>query len=178
MKQFVKKQKFFLVSIVLLIGMTIIDIQLTYQAFENTWNQVWNMLLIVPPIFVLIGLFDVWVPRETIIKHMGETSKAKGMFWAFFLGAFSAGPTLIAFPIAMLMLKKGAKYSNVLFFLMVWSSLKLPIVFYQVTTLGLQFSLIINITMLIVFIISALLADVFFTKQEKDLFLENANSQQ
>ena len=178
MKKFILKNKFLVISLVLLVVLTIIDINLAYQSLENTWNQVLTMLLIVPPIFILIGLFDVWVPRETIIQHMGEESKTKGMVLAFFLGAFSAGPTLVAFPIAYLMLKKGAKYSNVLFFLMVWSSLKLPIVFYQVTTLGLQFSLIINITMLIVFIISALLADVIFTKQEKELFLENANSQQ
>ncbi len=171
------KNKFLFISTILLIIMSIVDISLTSVALKITTNQILSMLMIVPPIFVLIGLFDVWVPRETIIKHMGETSKLRGMFWAFFLGAFSAGPTLIAFPIAMLMLKKGAKYSNVLFFLMVWSSLKLPIVFYQITTLGLEFSLIIDITMIIVFIIGALLADTIFTKEDKELFYNKANAQ-
>ena len=160
-----KKQKFLLVSIVLLIVISFIDIHLTYKAFQNTWGQIYSMLLIVPPIFVLIGLFDVWVPRETIIKHMGESSSVKGMLWAFFLGAFSAGPTLIAFPIAMLMLRKGAKYSNVLFFLMVWSSLKLPIIFFQVSSIGYHIPLIINSTLFIVFITSSMLSDYFFAKK-------------
>jgi len=175
MMKFVKKNKFLILSIILLIVLTIVDIRLTYTALENSGKQILSMLMIVPPIFVLIGLFDVWIPRETIITLMGEGSKGRGMVLAFVLGAFSAGPTLIAFPLAMLMLKKGAKYSNVIFFLMVWSSLKLPIVFYQITTLGLQFSMIINVTMLIVFIISALLVDKIFTKEEKDQFIETAN---
>lgn len=175
MKAFILKNKFLVISIIMLIVMSIIDINLSFKALENSGKQILSMLMIVPPIFILIGLFDVWVPRETIIKLMGEGSKTRGMFLAFFLGAFSAGPTLVAFPLAMLMLKKGAKYANVIFFLMVWSSLKIPIVFYQITTLGLQFSLIINITMLLVFIVSSLLADRIFTKEEKKTFVDKAN---
>jgi len=134
------------------------------------------MLLIVPPIFVLIGLFDVWVPKEVIIEHLGEKSKTKGMFLSFLLGSLSAGPTLIAFPIAYLMLRKGAKYSNVMFFLMVWSSLKIPIVFFQITTLGLRFSLIIDITLLIIFYISASVINLFVSKEEIQLFIIKAES--
>ena len=133
------------------------------------------MLMIVPPIFILIGLFDVWIPRQTIITLMGEGSKMRGMVLAFVLAAFSAGPTIVAFPLAMLFLKKGAKYSNVIFFLMVWSSLQLPIVFYQITILGIKFSMIINITMIVVFIISALFVDKIFTQAEKQLFINKAN---
>ena len=160
----------------MLIVISIIDISLSFKALENAGNQILSMLMIVPPIFILIGLFDVWVPRETIISLMGEGSRFKGMALAFFLGAFSAGPTIVAFPLAMLMLKKGAKYSNVIFFLMVWSSLKLPIVIYQITTLGLRFSMIINVTMLIVFIISSLMVDIVFKKEDKDLYVKKANS--
>ncbi len=156
--------------------MSFVDISLTYQALENTLFQFISMLLIIPPIFLIIGLFDVWVPRETIIEHMGEHSKAKGMVLAFFLGAFSAGPTLVAFPIAHLMLKKGAKYSNVIFFLMVWSSLKLPIIFFQITAIGYYLPAIINITMLIVFIVSALLTDAFFNEEDKKLYYKKADN--
>jgi uncharacterized membrane protein YraQ (UPF0718 family) len=170
----IRQNKFLIISLVMLVIISIVDIRYTYKAFDNTYNQIISMLIIVPPIFILIGLFDVWVPKETVIKLMGEKSGARGMFLAFFLGAFSAGPTIAAFPLAMIMLKKGASYSNVIFFLMVWSSLKLPIVFYQITTLGLKFSMVINTTMLVVFIISALLTSFIFTKEEKELFHEKA----
>lgn len=174
MKKFMKKNKFLMLAISGLIILTIIDINLTKIALKNSYSNLINMLLIVPPIFLLIGLFDVWVERETVIKLMGEKSGVKGMALAFFLGAFSAGPTIAAFPVAMIMIRKGAKYSNVLFFLMVWSSLKLPIVFYQITTIGLKLTSIINLTMLGVFIISALFANKLFTKNEVLLIEEKS----
>lgn len=171
MLKFIRKNKFLTLSILGLIVLTIIDINLTYVAVKNAGFSIWSMLQIVPPIFLLIGLFDVWVPRETVIKLMGENSGIRGMALAFFLGAFSAGPTIAAFPLALMMMKKGAKYSNVIFFLMVWSSLKLPIVFYQITTIGIKLSMIINITMLVVFIIGAFISEKILTKQElKDLY--------
>lgn len=166
MKNYIIKNKFLSMSLVILIVLTIIDYTYTVAALTNTYDQIISMLLIVPPIFILIGLFDVWVPRETIIKLMGENSKLKGLALAFFLGAFSAGPTIAAFPVAMIMIKKGAKYSNVLFFLMVWSSLKLPIVLFQVTTIGLKLSLIINISMLTVFLLGVLITEKIFNSSE------------
>lgn len=176
MLNFLKQNKFLVISLVLLAAMAVVDLALAGRALENTGNQILSMLLIVPPIFVLIGLFDVWVPRETIIQHLGEESKFKGMVLSFFLGAFSAGPTLVAFPVAYLMLRKGAKYSNVLFFLMTWSSLKLPIVFFQITTIGLRFSLIIDITMLLVFYLSASIVHWFVSKEEIESFVAKANA--
>jgi uncharacterized membrane protein YraQ (UPF0718 family) len=32
-----------------------------------------EMALVIPPVFVLLGLLDIWVPRETMIKYMGKT---------------------------------------------------------------------------------------------------------
>ena len=174
MMKFIKKQKFLIISIIMLMMMTIIDISLTYKALENTYHQIISMLLIVPPIFILIGLFDVWVPKETIIEHMGENSKTKGMILSFLLGAFSAGPTLIAFPIAYMMLRKGAKYSNVMFFLMVWSSLKLPIILFQISELGFRFAMIIDLTLLVLFYISASIIHLFVSKAEIESFVLKA----
>lgn len=42
--------------------------------------------LTIPPIFILIGLMDVWIKKEIFIKHMGEDSGFKGIMWAFILG--------------------------------------------------------------------------------------------
>lgn len=171
---FVKKNKFLVISMLLLGILTIIDMSYTETALTNTWNSLLSMLMIVPPIFILIGLFDVWVPKEQVIKMMGESSGVKGMALAFFLGAFSAGPTIAAFPLAMIMLKKGASYANVLFFLMVWSSLKLPIVFFQITTIGLTLSMVINGVMLSVFIVSTVLVNGVFTQDDRDVFVKQA----
>jgi len=104
MLKFIKKNKFLILSLISLVIISFVDIKLTYVALENSFSQILSMLIIVPPIFLLIGLFDVWIPRETVIKLMGEKSGIRGMLLAFFLGAFSAGPTIAAFPIALMML--------------------------------------------------------------------------
>lgn len=73
-------------------------------------------MLILPPVLVLIGLLDVWIPKETFIRHMGQDSGIKGLLFAFLLGSISAGPPIIAFPIAAMLAKKGALYAYILFF--------------------------------------------------------------
>ena len=48
------------------------------------------MVLVIPPIFVLLGLLDIWVPRSTMIKYMGEGSGLKGIILAIFIGSAEA----------------------------------------------------------------------------------------
>ncbi|XMB86885.1 permease [Mycoplasmatota bacterium WC44] len=149
------KSKMFYISLVILIILSIYDYLLAIEAGKSAVNQFWLMLQIVPPIFVLIGLLDVWVPRETMIKLMGEKSGIIGISIAFMFGSFAAGPLVGAFPLAMIMLKKGARYANVLFFMMIWASAKLPILFFQISTLGLKFTLVSNVVLITLFLIGS-----------------------
>ncbi|MDY3196561.1 MAG: permease [Paracholeplasma sp.] len=169
------KNKFLIFGILALIALSIYDYRLSFIAIEKTYQQIISMLLIVPPIFILIGLFDVFIEKETVIQLLGKESGLKGLFLSFFLGAFSAGPTIAAFPLALLMMKKGAKYGNVVFFLMVWSTLKLPILIYQVSELGLKLTLIMNLTMLIVFVISSYLIDYVISSDEVEQMLDKSS---
>ena len=50
-----------------------------------------TLFMLIPPIFILIGLLDVWVPKESMMKHMGEDSGAKGLFYSFMLGTIALG---------------------------------------------------------------------------------------
>lgn len=73
------------------------------------------------------------------------------------------------------MLKKGARYANVIFFfLMIWASSKLPILFYQSTTMGLKFTIVSNITLILVYLIGSLVIEKsFFSKKELDALYEH-----
>ncbi len=145
------------------IGVTTLGV----SALESAWFQFISMLKIVPPIFLLIGLLDIWVPRETMIKLMGEKSGIIGILIAFFIGTMSAGPLIAAFPVAQIMLKKGARYANVLFFLTIWASAKLPILFFQATTLGINYTLITNLTLITVYLIGTFAIEKFLSHEEK-----------
>src|SRR5574344_1728515 len=87
------------------------------KALTSLASQIKAMLLVLPPIFLLLGLLDVWVPRETLMKFMGENSGFKGKLIAFALGSAAAGPLYGAFPVAAVLMTKGAGFSNVLIFI-------------------------------------------------------------
>ncbi|MBI9100118.1 MAG: hypothetical protein JEY91_16670, partial [Spirochaetaceae bacterium] len=80
---------------------------------------------------------------------------------------FAAGPLIAAFPVAMIMLKKGARFANVMFFMTIWASTKLPIVFFQSTTLGLEYTVISNITLILVYLAGSFIIEK--TLPEKEL---------
>lgn len=167
------KNKMFYISIAILIVLAIYDYLLAIDAVKSATNQFWLMIQIVPPIFVLIGLLDVWVPRETMIKYMGDKSGFTGIVIAFILGTFAAGPLVGAFPLAMIMLKKGARYANVLFFMMMWASAKLPIIFFQISTMGLKFTLVSNTALIIIFLIGSYFIEKTF-KNDVDNVIEKS----
>lgn len=174
----VKNYKTWIMSFTLLLIVTIYNYKLGIGSVVQATSQFAMMLKIVPPIFLMIGLLDVWVPREVMIKLMGERSGILGITIAFLFGTFAAGPLVGAFPVAMIMLKKGARYANVLFFLMIWASAKLPIIFFQATTLGLKFTIVSNITLVIVYLIGSFVVEKLFTKQEMAAIYEKAENYQ
>jgi len=112
------------------------------QAFRQTGSNLLGMLSVLPPIFVLLGLLDVWVERETMIRYMGAGSGARGALLAFLMGSAAAGPLYAAFPIAAVLLRKGAKMTNVFIFLGAWSTTKIPLLLFEASSLGLRYTLL------------------------------------
>jgi len=110
------------------------------RAGATLLDQLKTMLLVVPPIFLLLGLLDVWVPRETLMRYMGPTSGIKGAGIAFLLGSAAAGPLYGAFPIAAVFMKKGASFWNILIFIGAWSTTKIPMFLFELKALGAGFA--------------------------------------
>jgi uncharacterized membrane protein YraQ (UPF0718 family) len=111
------------------------------KAVELISFQAETMLLVIPPIFILLGLLDVWVPREQMMHFMGPGSGARGAFLAFLLGSFAAGPLYGAFPVAAVLMKKGAGFSNIMIFIGAWSTTKVPMLLFEISALGVRFAL-------------------------------------
>jgi uncharacterized membrane protein YraQ (UPF0718 family) len=111
------------------------------KALEIIGFQAETMLLVIPPIFVLLGLLDVWVPREQMVRFMGPDSGTKGGILAFLLGSFAAGPLYGAFPVAAVLMKKGAGFNNIMIFIGAWSTTKVPMLLFEVSALGARFAL-------------------------------------
>ncbi|HSQ35873.1 MAG TPA: permease [Candidatus Binatia bacterium] len=101
-----------------------------------------EMAAILPLMFILIGLFDVWVPREKIMRHLGPEAGAMGILWVVLLAMLQAGPLYAAFPVAALLWKKGCSVRNVFVYLGAFSTLKIPMLAFEVGFLGWKFSLL------------------------------------
>ena len=93
---------------------------------QITGKYALEMLWIFPPILVLMGIADVWVPKEAIDKYLGRQSGVKGILLSVLLGTLPTGPVYMAFPIAAELLRKKASVTNIMIFLGVWASLKIP----------------------------------------------------
>ena len=103
--------------------------------------QAKTLLLVIPPIFVLLGLLEVWVPRDQMMRFMGPGSGTRGGVLAFLLGSFAAGPLYAAFPVAAILMKKGAGITNILTIIGAWSTTKIPMLLFESSALGVRFAL-------------------------------------
>ena len=110
-----------------------------------------QMAKIFPAVLILMGLFSVWVSKDFVMQHLGQTSGFKGMIIAFILGALPTGPMFIAFPMAQGLIKKGSSITNIVIFLSAWACIKLPQELVEIQFLGIKFMLL-RLSMSIIFI--------------------------
>ncbi len=139
-KMLLKRYGVFLGILVINIGLGIAMPEIGITSFEITKSNLMEMLSVLPPIFILLGLLDVWVDKETMMRLLGSGSGAKGMAIAFALGAAAAGPLYAAFPVATVMLKKGSSLFNTFIFIGAWSTAKIPLLTFEAANLGLAFA--------------------------------------
>ena len=108
--------------------------------FSRAGSNFLVVLSMLPPVFILLGLFDAWVPRQRVTALIGEKSGLVGAGLSIFLGSFAAGPLYLAFPIAETLLKKGTGLFNVFLFVGAWSTMKIPMLLFEIQNLGLRFA--------------------------------------
>jgi uncharacterized membrane protein YraQ (UPF0718 family) len=109
-----------------------------YQSFTKSFIE---MITFIPFLFIIVGLFDVWFPKEKIEKHIGKDSGIKGILMVVILAMLQAGPLYGAFPVAYILYKKGASIKNIFIYLGAFSTLKIPMLGIEIGYLGLKFTL-------------------------------------
>ena len=132
-------------------------------------NYFLDLIMILPAVMIIIGLFSVWIPKEMVVKYMGKTSGIKGIFFSIALGMLPTGPLYIAFPMAIALLKKGAKISNIIIFISAWACIKLPQELVEIQFLGIEFTFLrLALTITFVVIMGILIEKIIdFTDKKK-----------
>ena len=67
-----KRYRSSIICLIILIIMYLVNRDIGRVAIEGTIENIWELVKLVPPVFVLLGLMDVWIPKEKMIKYMGK----------------------------------------------------------------------------------------------------------
>ncbi|MBN2794807.1 MAG: permease [Clostridia bacterium] len=118
-----------------------------------------EMLQILPAVFILTSLLQVWVPTTTIMKYFGDGSGVKGYLISFLIGSLSAGPIYAAFPVCKTLLKKGASIRNVVIILSAWAVVKVPMLINEIKFMGVSYMVIRWILTVAAFLVMAILME-------------------
>ena len=135
---------------------------------------IWNLV----PVFLCVGLMDVWIERDKMIKMMGDSSGLSGMGISLLLGMLTAVPVYALLPIAGLLLKKGGRISNVLIFLCSSVSVRIPLLLFEISSLGIRFAacrFVLNLA--VVFVISFLVERLLSERDRQDIRRRNQINQ-
>ncbi len=142
LKYWINRYKFSLVLLIISAIILLLNKSLGINIFNDVNSNIIQMLQVLPPIMIILGLMDVWIPREYFLKYMGEDSGIKGILIAFVISFFAAGPMYAAFPFTAVLLKKGVKFSNIIIFLNSWCVTKASTLLFEISALGYKFTLI------------------------------------
>ncbi len=124
-----------------------------------------DMLKILPCAFVLIGLFEIWVKKETVEKHFGKESGIRGYMWAVLLASTTIGGLYVAFPIAYSLYNKGAKLSIIFTYIGASAICRVPMTIFEASFMGIKFSAIRLLVSLPLVIISSILLGDYLEKR-------------
>ncbi|MBD3419039.1 MAG: hypothetical protein GF398_02865 [Chitinivibrionales bacterium] len=101
-----------------------------------------QMLLLVPFAFILIGLFEVWIPRRTVERYLGSRSGFGAYLLAIGLAGTTVGGLYAAFPFAYAMYKKGAALGVIFTYLACAGICRIPMTVFEASFLGIKFTLV------------------------------------
>lgn len=114
-----------------------------------------EMLKVIPPIFILLGILDVWVKKEKIIKYMEKGSGIKGMFLSFIIGSTVTGPLYAAFPVAGVLL----------------STMKIPLLIFESTSLGIEFAMIrLGLNIIAILTIASIINNILKNEEKEKIY--------
>lgn len=174
MESFLKKNKYYLTILVLFFIFGILSVVFNFEAglviAKNNFLPVFlKMLYFLPLMFILIGLFQVWVPKEKVMKYIGKNSGVKGFSLILFLATLQAGPLYATFPVSYSLWKKGASMRNIFMYLGFFSSVKIPMLTFEIAFLGLKFSILRIILSITAFALIALVMEKFFIPKNYEI---------
>ena len=173
LKFILKRYRFVIIWLVVIIAIYLFNNNFGVKIFSNITSSVMQMLSVLPPIMIMLGLIDVWISRESMMKYMGKESGIVGVALSILIASLAAGPMYAAFPFTKVLSDKGVKLSNIMIFLNAWCVIKLSTILFEIGGLGYKFTFVrflIDLPGVIVmgYLIEYLDNKKFFSKKSKN----------
>ena len=64
MRKLIIRYKFFLIMIIFTLIIFMINHDIGINVLNTAFSSLLQMLTVVPPIMIMLGLMDVWIPRD------------------------------------------------------------------------------------------------------------------
>ncbi len=147
----------------------IFDFKMGVGIFENFYSFFLTMIKFIPAVFLLIGLFDVWVEKELIEKHLGEDSGFMAYLWALILASTTVGGLYVAFPLAAAIYKKGASPRIIFTYLGAAAVCRIPMTLFEASYVGVKFTVLRWIISIPLIIFSSILLEKLIAGEMEQL---------
>ena len=118
-----------------------------------------QMLRVLPPAFVLIGLFEAWVSRQRVERYLGRGAGLRGHLWAVLLAGTTVGGLYVSLPVAAALHRKGAALGVVFTYLGASAICRVPMTVFEASFLGIRFTLVRFVVSLPLLLLSSLLLE-------------------
>ena len=133
------------------------------KAFRKGWLQLLKGLPLIIAIFLLIGLFDAFVPKSIVVSVIGKGRGFLSILNSAIFGTIIAGPVSSAYPLGVLLLKKGATITVTVVFLNAWVMVGFVTIPFEISVFGKRFTLTRNVLAFLGTIIIGMLTGLILT---------------
>lgn len=123
-----------------------------FLALEKSLNIIYQLLPIFIFIIIVTALVSYFLKPKHIVKHLGENSGKKGIFYALIGGIVSHGPMYAWYGLISELREHGLKDELLIIFFYA-RAIKIPMVPFMIGIFGLPFTIIISVYILIFAII-------------------------
>jgi uncharacterized membrane protein YraQ (UPF0718 family) len=149
----------YLIIAIVLFGISFLkDKQKTKEALKATFKIFYVVLPVLIFVFVLMGLIEAYISRETIMSILGQKSGILGILYAEIVGSIALFMPPAVFPFGGYLLKNGASYGSIAGFVFTAILIGITTLPLEFKLLGKRFTIFRNIfTFLLAFLISLLM---------------------
>jgi uncharacterized membrane protein YraQ (UPF0718 family) len=102
-----------MIALVALIASLVKDINKTKMGIKKGFKAFKNIIPLLVPLFLIVGILLTFVTPELIKSVLGENSGVFGIISGLLLGSVAFMPPFVTFPLASDLLSQGAGYPQI-----------------------------------------------------------------